>query len=418
MGQTVKRFSLSIGRGAWSRLIRRLRLKQAFMVYVIYFLLMAFTLIVLCMNVLEYFRDDILSNAVFTAITKYADGPDIISHVYEHVSLMGAALTIEAVDGNYFYVTVITPGGVYSWLGIAEIVVFVVVPCACLYLAARRFYIRKLREPLSILADAAKRIGESDLDFTITYDSPDELGRLCADFERMRSSVLIHETNLWRDLEERRRQTAALSHDLRTPLTVLKGQAELLEASYALPEKAAATVRMMHGHILRMERYVAGLNELRRLEDIDVRRAPTDLQELAASLASTAEMLCQSAGLAFSMTAAPVIANVDGQLIQRVFDNLLANALRYARSRVSAELAIHDGRLLLTLRDDGPGFSAAALAKASEPFWSEAKTGASAHLGLGLNIVDTLCRRCGGRLLLGNASSGAVVTAEFGRMTP
>lgn len=391
------------------------------MVYVVYFLLMAFSLIVLCMNVLEFFRDDILANAVSVAVTQYVGKHGDINRLYEHVGLTDAALTIEAADGDYFYVTVIKPGGMYGWLGIAEIVVMVAIPCLCLWMAARKFYIRKLREPIGILTEAAGRIGRSDLELPIQYDSPDELGRLCADFERMRISVLTHETNLWHTLEERRRQTAALSHDLRTPLTVLEGQIELLEASAdRLPlEKLVETLRMMRGHIRRMERYVAGLNELRSLEETEVRRERTTLAHLATAMEATAALLCRDAGVAFSMAAEDAEVFADGQLVQRVFDNLLANAVRYAANAVDADLVVRDGRLLLTVRDDGPGFSPAALANADKPFWSEAKTGSNAHAGLGLNIALTLCERCGGRLLLGNqASGGAAATADLGDAIP
>lgn len=416
MAQAVKREKRSL-RGLWARCIRRLPLRQAFVVYVLLYLLLAFGLIVAGMNLLEGWRGRLVQETAGQLIEEEA-APGVSYEVYYYIALVDAGVSIELADGSFLHRYVAVHGHLYSYLGLMEIALVVLVPAVCLWLAAHRFYRRKLREPLNVLHQAAERIGRSDLDFAISYDSPDELGRLCADFERMRSGVLMHETELWRSLEDRRRQTAALSHDLRTPLTVLKGQAELLESALP-PGRAAETVRIMRAHILRMERYVAGLNELRRLESIDVHRETLRLPELAAFLASGAELLCHSAGLAFAIEAPDAEVSADTQLIQRIFDNLLSNATRYARARVLAELTLCEGRLLLTLRDDGPGLSEAALTAAAEPFWSESKTGPDAHLGLGLNIARTLCERLGGRLLLGNGKDGgAMVTADLGEALP
>ena len=128
-------------------------------------------------------------------------------------------------------------------------------------------------------------------------------------------------------------------------------------------------------------------------------------------------MLAAGQGKAFALEAEEPLGLVmaDTQLVERVFDNLTANALRYASARVEAKLAVREGRLILTVRDDGRGFSENALLHADEPFFSEEKTGAQGHLGLGLNVARVLCERCGGALTLCNVpEGGACVTADFG----
>lgn len=96
-----------------------------------------------------------------------------------------------------------------------------------LLLTAALFYRWKLKAPLAVLSDGAGCIMENDLDFTVSAVSNDELGRLCAAFETMRQSLLENNRLLWRQTEERKRLNAAFSHDLRNPVTVLKGSAKL-----------------------------------------------------------------------------------------------------------------------------------------------------------------------------------------------
>lgn len=74
----------------------------------------------------------------------------------------------------------------------------------------------------------AGKIAENNLDFKIIYDKEDELGKLCVSFEKMRQALQESNEEMWRQMEERKRLNAAFAHDLRTPLTVLKGQSELL----------------------------------------------------------------------------------------------------------------------------------------------------------------------------------------------
>ena len=93
----------------------------------------------------------------------------------------------------------------------------------CIIAAALLFYRNKLKKPLAELMAASEKISNNDLDFSIEYDSKDELGQLCTSFEIMRTALANNFTEMWRQVEERKQLNAAFAHDLRTPLTVLKG---------------------------------------------------------------------------------------------------------------------------------------------------------------------------------------------------
>lgn len=94
------------------------------------------------------------------------------------------------------------------------------------YLTGRLFYSRELKTPIHLLLNASKRIADNQLEFKLEYDKPNEFGILCRAFDEMRSALYDSNRQLWRSLEERKRLNAAFSHDLRTPLTVLRGYAD------------------------------------------------------------------------------------------------------------------------------------------------------------------------------------------------
>ena len=90
----------------------------------------------------------------------------------------------------------------------------------------------------------------------------------------------------------------------------------------------------------------------------------------------------------------------------------MGNAARFAVAHVDARMDVRDGFLVLTVEDDGPGFSPAALEQGCAPFFSESPS--KDHFGLGLNIAALLCDKHGGSLTLGNrAEGGARTTARF-----
>lgn len=287
-----------------------------------------------------------------------------------------------------------------------------------LILCAVVFWRRRLRGPIVALDRASARIASSDLDFTLKAERDDELGRLTESFETMRASLESSNRELWAQMEERRRLNAAFAHDLRTPLTVLKGHADMLSDS--LPrgtvtrEEAADEIRVMRSHIARLESYVDAMARLQRLEDVEIHRERVDAKRFAASLADSAAIICSGFDVVLDADELPETIYIDTEVVMQVLENILSNAARYANSRVSITLEANTTSFTAKVADDGPGFSAEALAKAANPFYKGRESGGE-HLGLGLNICDILCRRHGGNLAVSNVpTGGGMVTARFG----
>ena len=291
----------------------------------------------------------------------------------------------------------------------------------CIFAAARRFYRMRLAPGLSTLDAAASKIADQDLDFSVAYDRDDELGRLAASFETMRASLAASQRALWRTAEERKRLNAAFAHDLSTPLTILKGKVELLEAHLqagdATPGQLASSAASLAAQVERLERYVAAMSGLQKLEDRTVRPAAQPFDAVAGAVDDIGRSLCApNRAFALSVSAQcnaerPELA-VDRSLVEEVAENLVGNAARFAAARVEARMDVRDGFLVLTVEDDGPGFSPAALEQGCAPFFSESPS--KDHFGLGLNIAALLCDKHGGSLTLGNrAEGGARTTARF-----
>lgn len=305
----------------------------------------------------------------------------------------------------------------YNIMGIFSVAVYPLCFIVGIIGSSLLFYRRQLQEPFAILNHATEQIAANNLDFQVVYEKKDELGRLCASFEKMRLALRENNEEMWRQMEERRRLNAAFSHDLRTPLTVLRGQSELLMryAPKMTPEKMAETAGMMRRHIARLESYVKTMGDLQRLEDIEIRRQSVPLGELLQQLTATGETVCRKKEFQCQMlNEAEVRVYVDRAIVLQVYENLLSNALRFSRKRIAAMVQSEDGYLYLTVSDDGDGFAEEDLEQATKPFYKTVQETGKEHFGIGLNICKILCEKHGGYIRLENRG-GALVTAAFGQ---
>lgn len=287
---------------------------------------------------------------------------------------------------------------------------------ACLLLAAFLFYRNKLKRPLEELASASEKISNNDLDFRIQYESGDELGQLCASFEVMRCALADNFSEMWRQVEERKRLNAAFAHDLRTPLTVLKGYNEILQADENA--EVAHTADRMSRHISRIEKYIESMSSLQRLEEAKPECRKLDTEELAAALEETAVLVAgrQEKEAAFENLVCDRFLSADPEFIMQVFNNLISNASRYAASKLRVRLTGSEELFCLEVSDDGPGFSQKSIERAAEPYFTEERNHAE-NFGLGLYICKILCEHHGGSLSFENIQGGCRVTASFKKIS-
>ena len=282
--------------------------------------------------------------------------------------------------------------------------------------AAAVYYRKKLRNPITQLQNGVERIQEDNLDFHIEYDGDDELGRLCCSMEKMRRELRQKHKALWESLEQRKLLNASVSHDLRTPITVLKGYLDYLEKN--IPQDKLTedmlldTVSSMQGAVNRLELYVESVRDIEKIENIEIEKRSENVKLLLNELRSNVLQLAGNKEIIISNDITVDKIQIDKGVFFRILENLLQNALRYAEKQVSINLSHKKDFLILTVKDDGKGFSAADLEKATTVFYSNDKE--KQHFGIGLSVCKILCEKHGGLLYVGNQKEkGACVTAKL-----
>lgn len=284
--------------------------------------------------------------------------------------------------------------------------------------AATIYYQKKLKIPIAQLQNGVEKIQEDNLDFHVEYNENDELGELCCSMEKMRSELWQKQKALWESLEQRKLLNASVAHDIRTPITVLKGYLDYLEKM--IPQDKLTedmlldTVSSMQGAVNRLEQYVDCVRDVEKIENIEIEKRPENVKRLLDEMRSNVQQLETNKEILISsniMTMDEV--RLDKSVLFRIFENLLQNALRYAKKQVRINISQKKDFLILTVEDDGNGFAGKDLEKAATVFCSSDKEGQ--HFGIGLSICRILCEKHGGLLSISNNKNkrGACVTAKL-----
>ena len=284
-------------------------------------------------------------------------------------------------------------------LDIIGLMGWVLFPVMGLAAAGALFYRWKLKEPIALLLEGTRRIQAHDLDFTLPAVSGDELGQICAAFESMRRELLKTNRELWRQAEERRRLNAAFAHDLRNPITVLKGSVKLLRQNASDPQ----ILDRLEIYTVRIEQYVEAMSSIQRLEQMPVRTAGVSWAVLRSELEETARLLAPTLDVEVRGPDAGAV-QIDHGIFLTIAENLIGNAARFARQRLEITLALEETALLLSVADDGPGFPPELLKSGPKPFGRTKESGG--HFGMGLYGSGLLCRKHGGGLRLENRAEG------------
>ena len=233
------------------------------------------------------------------------------------------------------------------------------------------YYRLKLALPIEQLNIGIANLTNNNLDFQITYNSNDELGRLCSTLEVMRNELIENNQKVWELLDQRKALTASVSHDLRTPITVLKGYLDYLLKN--LPEKRVS-------------------------DDVLLTTLKSMAKNNHKDLVLEAKIVSKQLYL-------------DKQIIFKILENLLNNAFRFANNGVKLTIMETVGYLEFVIQDDGPGFSKKDLENATTLFYSSQTNKGS--FGIGLSISKILCEKHGGILKLLNNENGACAIVQI-----
>ena len=269
-----------------------------------------------------------------------------------------------------------------------------------------------LRRDAALLTGATEAIAQRRLDVPITGRARvREFGATLKAMDDLRRNLAESLESQWGMEQQRRLELAALTHDLKTPLSVISGNAELLGED-ALTEGQRESVDAIFRSALRLQDYVAQLRAMTGSEAaLSREKERVSLPALAEGWREVGQSLCGAKPAAFRCPEVPrlELAVYRGDL-DRAVSNLLDNAARYTPTGGAVTLSVAaDGEALtIAVEDTGPGFSAEALARGGQAFYtSDASRPQEGHMGMGLYFAAQTAKRHGGALHLANTGLGA-----------
>lgn len=300
---------------------------------------------------------------------------------------------------------------------------------------------RVITRKMAPLVEAAGRIGRQELDFAVERSNVREIDDVLGAVEAMRASLKESLEARWRADQQQREQVAALAHDLKTPLTVLRANADFVSEEMAsenldagMRRELSAAARDIAGGAERLDGYVRLLIEASRGQAAVNALEPVAVSAFAQAVEKDARALAHAAGRRIKVAQDPRLAgariDADAEALDRAVMNLVSNALDHAAGTVALSFspaATRPGKaerplLVIAVEDDGPGFSPAALEHGCERFFrddaSRAGAAGGAHYGLGLATASDIARAHGGSVELANRANGrgavATITVPLG----
>ena len=288
----------------------------------------------------------------------------------------------------------------------------------CLLLTTR--FAKKLRLQLVPLFEATSEVAKQNLDFEVGHSNIKEFEDVLISFSHMKESLKASLEQQWKAEQMQKEQIAALAHDLKTPLTVIQGNADLISET-ELDEEQRLYAEYISSSSEQMQLYIRTLIDISRaatgyqlhMEDIDL---PAYIKQLREQI----DALCQTKkiGLQVEIEHLPAVLSVDKLLLERAIMNVVNNALDYSPqdSSISISMMGDNGSLKISVTDAGPGFSQEDLLHAEEQFYmADRSRSSNLHFGMGLFITKSIVQQHDGQLILSNSekTGGAQVTISI-----
>jgi two-component system OmpR family sensor kinase len=280
------------------------------------------------------------------------------------------------------------------------------------------FLARRSLAPVAAMGKQAERIGAANLhERLLVRNANDELGRLARTFNELLD-------RLDRSFERQRRFIYDASHELRTPVSILRGEAEVaLSQLSRSPEEYRESLAVLHEEAQRLARIVEDLFTLTRADAGEYRLVQSDfyLDELAADCVRATRALAQAKSIKLvAVTPEEMPVHADEDLLRRMILNLLDNAIKYtpAGGNVSVACRSVPEGYQLSVTDSGPGIPAEMQSRIFERFFrvdrARSRAGADGGAGLGLSIARWIAEAHLGRIeLVRSDAAGSEFTVRI-----
>lgn len=279
---------------------------------------------------------------------------------------------------------------------------------------------RRLRQKTQQLTAACRILAAGDLSAAMPGPAGlRELDEALTTMETLRKELISSLQTQWAMEQQRTQRLAALAHDLKTPLTILQGNAELLAEESLTASQQTAVEAILRG-AQRAGQYLADLRTV-----CGTQISPAEPERIALShwlpeIAATATALCEPHKIHFVMQPLPPEAGTlyaRRQELTRAVENLLANSVRFtpAGGHLTLCCTVSPTSVLLAVEDTGPGFPEEILRSGGRMFLTGDIARGDGHQGLGLYFARTVAQAHSGQLLLHNTETGAYAALQLPR---
>lgn len=268
---------------------------------------------------------------------------------------------------------------------------------------------RGLITPMQHLKEATQKIKEGNLDFVVEKCGVDELGELCEDFEEMRQRLKQNAEEKLEFDKENRELISNISHDLKTPMTAIKGYVEgIMDGVADTPEKMDRYMRTIYNKTCEMDRLI---NELTFYSKIDTNRIPytfskIHIRDYFEDCVDELNMELESKGVAltyFDYLEEDSIVIADAEQLKRVINNIISNSLKYMdklRGVINIRLRDVGDFIQIEIEDNGKGIAQKDLANIFNRFYrtDASRNSSKGGSGIGLSIVKKIMEDHGGQV--------------------
>ena len=268
---------------------------------------------------------------------------------------------------------------------------------------------RGVAVPLGRMKIATQNIKEGNLDYELGVETDDEIGRLCQDFEEMR--LRLRESTMEKvEYDKRSKELLSnISHDLKTPITAIKGYVEgIMDGVADTPEKMERYIKTIYNKANEMDLLI---NELTLYSKIDSNRIPYNFSPIHVNdyfedCATDLKMDLDARGIAFAY-ANYVDNNVkiiaDAEQLKRVINNIISNAVKYMdkpQKRISLHVKDVGDFVQIEIEDNGKGIGPKELPNIFERFYrtDTSRNSSTGGSGIGLSIVKKIVEEHGGKI--------------------
>ncbi len=288
---------------------------------------------------------------------------------------------------------------------LAVIIMLFSVILVCVVLTTR--FSKNLRQELSPLFEATKEISEQNLDFQIGHSKIKEFDDVLYSFDHMKTSLKASLEEQWNAQQIQKEQIAALAHDLKTPLTVIQGNADLM-CETPMDDEQKMFAEYIINSSNQMEKYIKILIDISKTsQGYELRLSTIDVREFVLHIEVKIKALCQTRGIVvnYHIKDTPKYMCGDEVLLERAIMNVVHNAVDFTGEdkEIYIDIFTETDMLKIAIIDTGTGFCDEDLKYAKKQFYmADNSRSRNTHFGMGLYIADQIVVNHGGRLTLEN----------------